>query len=319
MRLALIVALLLSTVPLAAQEAPSATKSAEARPEGKAVRVPYRLTPTKHVLVRAKLNGRGPFNFIVDTGAPALFVSPEAARKAELQPDEEGWATVGRLEVEGGALLEKQEARVQEPPQLTGMNMVGLPGVRLDGVFGYGILARFRIEIDLTRRAMVWTPLGYEPLPLVPLQELARGNGPGGAAAPPAVPPMAAPAAPEQPAKPPELAALEKLPNLLGSLVPKKVEVPVVPRAFLGFELAPGAGVPRVVRVLPQSPAARAGVAVGDRITHVSLPGQKARAVKSVAQLQNLSGQVAAGETVGLKVLRGKRSRSVSVRGGAAL
>ena len=143
MRPALIVALLLTAGPLAAQE--PATKPAE----GKAVRVPYRLTPTKHVLIRAKINGRGPFNFIVDTGAPALFISPDVARKAELTADEDGWATVERLEVEGGAGVIKQAARVQEPPQLTGMNMVGLPGARLDGVFGYGILARFRIEIDL--------------------------------------------------------------------------------------------------------------------------------------------------------------------------
>ena len=29
--------------------------------------VPYRLTDTQHILVRAKINGQGPFNFIVDT------------------------------------------------------------------------------------------------------------------------------------------------------------------------------------------------------------------------------------------------------------
>ena len=32
--------------------------------------VPYRLTIPKHILVRAKINGKGPFNFILDTGAP---------------------------------------------------------------------------------------------------------------------------------------------------------------------------------------------------------------------------------------------------------
>ena len=31
--------------------------------------VPYRLAKTKHVMVRVKLNGKGPFNFLIDTGA----------------------------------------------------------------------------------------------------------------------------------------------------------------------------------------------------------------------------------------------------------
>ena len=35
----------------------------------KPIEVPYRLTVPKHVLVRAKINGKGPFNFILDTGA----------------------------------------------------------------------------------------------------------------------------------------------------------------------------------------------------------------------------------------------------------
>jgi hypothetical protein len=30
------------------------------------IHVPYRLTATQHVLVRAKINGKGPFNFILD-------------------------------------------------------------------------------------------------------------------------------------------------------------------------------------------------------------------------------------------------------------
>ena len=50
--------------------------------EGKTFQVPYKLTEVKHVLIRAKINGKGPFNFIIDTGAPALFVSKKAAEAA---------------------------------------------------------------------------------------------------------------------------------------------------------------------------------------------------------------------------------------------
>ena len=72
---------------------PDASKAADAKPgdakvepskvaPAKPVRVPYQLTNTKHVLVRVKLNGKGPFNFVLDTGAPALFLSEAAAEKA---------------------------------------------------------------------------------------------------------------------------------------------------------------------------------------------------------------------------------------------
>src|SRR5262249_26154942 len=53
----------------------------EGEKEAKSYQVPYRLTATKHVLVRAKINGKGPFHFILDTGAPALFVSTAICKK----------------------------------------------------------------------------------------------------------------------------------------------------------------------------------------------------------------------------------------------
>ena len=51
-------------------------------PAGPAVDVPYRLTIPKHLMVRARINGKGPFNFILDTGAPALFFTEAVAKKA---------------------------------------------------------------------------------------------------------------------------------------------------------------------------------------------------------------------------------------------
>src|SRR4051812_28168678 len=53
---------------------------------GRSYQIPYRLTETNHALVRVRIDGKGPFNFLVDTGAPALYVGTEAARKAGLEP-----------------------------------------------------------------------------------------------------------------------------------------------------------------------------------------------------------------------------------------
>src|SRR5262249_27385870 len=92
------VALLLVAAPLRAQERAPTPREVPA-----SFQVPFKLTDSKHVMVRVKLNGKGPFNFILDTGAPALIMSETVAKKAggELK---NGWGEF-RLDVEGGVRL----------------------------------------------------------------------------------------------------------------------------------------------------------------------------------------------------------------------
>ena len=42
---------------------------------GTSYQIPYRRTETNHFLVRVRVNGKGPFNFLVDSGAPALYIA----------------------------------------------------------------------------------------------------------------------------------------------------------------------------------------------------------------------------------------------------
>src|SRR3954469_23587436 len=80
---------------------------------GRSYRVPYRVTNTNHFLVRVRINGKGPFNFLVDTGAPALYIATETARKIDLKPaGDEFWTPVSRLDFEGGARLSNLKARI---------------------------------------------------------------------------------------------------------------------------------------------------------------------------------------------------------------
>src|SRR5437870_240379 len=88
----------------------------------KTFNVPYRLTATNHVMVRAKINGKGPYNFILDTGAPALFVSTTVCAKLGVRANNQGMGTFDRFEIEGGVVLEKMKGRVENPFQLEGMN-----------------------------------------------------------------------------------------------------------------------------------------------------------------------------------------------------
>src|SRR6185295_12996756 len=111
----------------------------ESKADAKPVLVPYRLTATNHVLVRAKVNGKGPFNFILDTGAPALFMTAKVAEKAGVTAKKRGLSTVDRFEVEGGVVFEKAKGRVEDIFQIEGMNGMGLAGVEMHGVIGYNL------------------------------------------------------------------------------------------------------------------------------------------------------------------------------------
>src|SRR5437764_14728606 len=102
--------------------APSLLADEDKKPEATTYNVPYRLTTTQHVMVRAKINGKGPFNFILDTGAPALFLAKKAAEKAGVTADGRGRATFERFEVEGGVVFENAWGRVDDLFQLEGMN-----------------------------------------------------------------------------------------------------------------------------------------------------------------------------------------------------
>ena len=247
---------------------------------GKAYRVPYRLTATNHFLVRARVNGKGPFNFLVDTGAPAVFVATETAKKAGLATDPEAfWTTVGRLDIEGGAALHDVKVRVEDPFQLVGMNALGLPGASIDGLLGFSALARFKIELDPTNDRMTWTRLAFEPAD-PPAPRRRPGEKPPGA--------MQA------------MNALGTVAKIAAALVGRQPEDELVPRGFLGLELDDaGADGVRVVHVLPRSPAAKADVRAGDRLTHVN-----GRAVGSARAAREAASSVARGAVVALILRR---------------
>jgi hypothetical protein len=260
--------------------APVSPARAEEKPKiaPKSFQVPFRLTLPKHLLVRAKLNGKGPFNFILDTGAPALFVATATARKVGVEADSHNWGVFDRVEIEGGVVLDKVKARVEDPFQLEGMNGLGLAGAELHGVIGYNVLARYRIEIDFTRDKMIWTPLDYEPK--VPVT-----GGRGGAGG---------------------LEVIGSIMKVLGGMLGRKAAPEVTPRGFLGIELEDGEELPAVKAVLAGGPAAKAGVKAGDRISHI-----QGRSVLNSEDVLRLAKKLLPGAAVTLTVKRGSDTQEI--------
>src|SRR4051812_3081837 len=91
-------ALLLALAPPLA----AAPQAGGKKEEKKVYQVPFQLTSSQHIMVRVKINGKGPFNFIVDTGAPLMYVAVPVAKKLGLEVDKKSAAVVERLEIEGG-------------------------------------------------------------------------------------------------------------------------------------------------------------------------------------------------------------------------
>jgi len=247
--------------------------------------VPYRLTDTHHVLVRLKVNGKGPFNFVVDTGCPVLVISEPAAKKMGLEADSTKAAVIDKLELEGGLVQNKVKCRVETPFQIEGMNSMGLPGVELHGLIGYTVLAKYKMEFDFTKDQMQWLALDFDP---PPPQAIGGKKG--------------------------DLASLEAMAGMmkfLSFLTGLKPAPPPQPRGFFGFEVAEKDGAVVVQKVLAKGPAAEAGLKSGDRIAKA-----EGKEVGTVAELMKQASQITAGKELRLDVTRGTEKHELKITAG---
>jgi serine protease DegQ len=249
--------------------------------------IPYRLTDTKHVLVRVKLNGKGPFNFIIDTGAPALILSETIAKKVGAKT-EKGWTTFDKIELEGGLTMPNTRGVATDMFQLKGMNAMGLAGVELHGVLGYNILAGYKIEYDFTETKLKWTPTDFKVPD--PKRIVDKGGGGGG------------------------LEMIGGLIQMLATLGGMKPNYEVQPRGFLGAELEADSKELVVKTVLSGGPADKAGLKAGDRIQTA-----KGKSVSSADELLEAVKKLPAGSTLKLSVKRGEDTKDLTVELGKGL
>jgi PDZ domain/Aspartyl protease len=268
--------ILLAAMPIRADE-PKATEKAK---DDKPVVVPFELLKTKHVTLDIKVNDKGPYRVIFDTGAPMTVLNSKLAKEAGL-PKGGGIfggrpAVVKKLQV-GDTTVEDVPIVVMDHPLVELMSKEKDIG-ELYGIVGFPFFARYKMTIDYKAKQMTFTPNGFQP--------------------------------------PDVLKEMEATIN--GLLSGKQAAQVLAPAAQWGMVAEKAkddddAGV-TIKEVLPGGAAAAAGLKAGDRL--LTLDG---RWTDSLPDLYTAAGYVKAGTAVKVVLTRDKKEMTITVKPTAGL
>jgi predicted aspartyl protease len=119
--------------------------------------VPIRLAnPAKPlILVDVHLNGRGPFQFAIDTGTSTTVLTPQAAQQLGVETSPVDPVTTGSAGVSASAghlrSFQVGGARIDSMPVIVADFFDALSsavGAKLDGIVGYNFLRNYKVVID---------------------------------------------------------------------------------------------------------------------------------------------------------------------------
>lgn len=239
--------------------------------------VPFELIKTQHMVVNVKVNGKGPFRVIFDTGAPDSLVSGKIAKEAGLlgkdakKPLLPLFGAMGQVKIKeielGDLKADNISATVIDHPTITAISSVVGP---LDGILGFTFYARYKMSIDYQKKQITFEPNTYKPSNAMDAMIAHLMMGPKNAAG------VIAPA------------------GIIGIQVEKAK----------GDEAA---GV-TVKEVMPDSPAAAAGIKAGDRL--LTLDG---RWTDSIADTFIAAAALHSDRPATAEVLRGKEKLKLKI------
>ncbi len=233
------------------------------------------LLSTKHLAVSAKINGKGPFRLIFDTGSPVVLLNTKVAREAEIakvarglpKPKNtlNGQTLVQSIEI-GGAKADNVPVAVFDHPTLAAIAEIVGP---VDGIIGYPFFARFKTTIDYPALQLTFQPNGHMPED-----------------------------------------AIQTMMKALMDRGKKRTVRPVPPVAQLGIEVEkpdeqPGV---RIKTVFAGSAAATAGLRTGDRLLMID-----GRWTDSRADCVAAAAEMPAGQGVAIAIERGQAKMTFAV------
>ena len=251
-------------------------------PKREATVVPFELLPSGHMAVMVKVNGEGPYRLIFDTGAPITLLDNKVAKAAGLLKDipeplftffgSKGEVKVKELQV-GGQKVPDMTAIVMDHPTVEAISKAfeKTLGGPIDGIVGFPFFSRFKMTLDYQAKTVTLAPNGFKP--------------------------------------PDVMKAMMTAIMEAGSPDPKIL----APAAQWGMIAAKDKddkeeGV-KIQNVLPDSPAATAGLKNGDRL--LTLDG---RWTDNLVDLYTAAGYVKPGETAPVVVKRGGKELTFKVK-----
>lgn len=118
------------------------------------------------LLVDVYANGRGPFQFAIDTGTSTTAITPELAKELEVASSPIGAATTGgaQVNVTAGVLQSFQVggARIHDSTVVVADFFAVLSnalGAKLDGIVGYNFLRHYKVALDYPNETLsLFTP-----------------------------------------------------------------------------------------------------------------------------------------------------------------
>jgi len=118
------------------------------------------------ILIDVYANGRGPFQFAIDTGTSTTAITPELAKQLDVASSPIGAATTGGAPVNvtagilqsfqvGGARIEQLTVVVADFFAMLSNAL----GAKLDGIVGYNFLSNYKVALDYPNEKLIlFTP-----------------------------------------------------------------------------------------------------------------------------------------------------------------
>jgi hypothetical protein len=130
--------------------------------------VSFSMLPSNHMLVRAMINGKGPYRLIFDLGAPITLLSNQASETSGVVKADaprsflfsmRGEAEVAKLQV-GSLTATKVPVLVFDHPALKVLgDVLGQP---IDGIMGFTFFARYKTTINYQTNEITFAPVNFQ-------------------------------------------------------------------------------------------------------------------------------------------------------------
>lgn len=145
--------------------------------DDKPIVVPFELLPSRHFVVQVKLNDKGPYRLILDTGAPLTLINTKTAKESDLTKKGGGGGggltgllgggvnsvTVGKMQV-GDVVCEKTVAMVMDHPTVKAISDAFKDDSGpIEGLLGFPFFGRYAMTVDYQKKELTFKPNGYKP------------------------------------------------------------------------------------------------------------------------------------------------------------